>query len=153
MAPDESNRVLYHEAGHAVAAVRHQLPFRQVRRIDGENGEVSVGVGPLESPDRSHSQEEISRWELFYAAGAAAERLFFGDYREYGTKLDRALYDKLEKLRRVQRTSAWEMDIQSAMKTLDRQSVEKIAEALGQHGKLSEEQVHDLLRCKPAWWY
>jgi hypothetical protein len=152
IAPDESNRVLYHEAGHAVVAVRNQIPFMQVHRKDDENGEVSVGVGTLESPDRSHNQDEISRWQLFYAAGAASECLFFGEYREYGTRLDRALHDRLEMLRSVQRTGAWDMDIQAAMKVLDRESVEKIAQALGQRGQLDEEQVHDLLGCKPPWW-
>jgi ATP-dependent Zn protease len=153
VAPDESHRVLYHEAGHAVVAVRHQIPFLHVERMEGDNGKVEVGVvGPLESPDRAHSQEEIAGWQRFYAAGAAAERLFFGEYRDYGTKADRALHDRLEKLRSIQRDRAWDVDIQSAMKVLDRKSVQKIAEALGQDIKLGEEQVHDLLGCKPSWW-
>jgi hypothetical protein len=152
IAPDESQRVLYHEAGHALEAVRNRIPFCHVEIMTGENGEVSVGVGPLETPNRAHSQDEIARWQMFYAAGAAAERLFFGDYQDHGTKVDRAHHDRLEKLRSVQRNGAWDLDIQSAMKVLDCESVHKIAEALGQHGKLSEVQVHDLLGCKPCWW-
>jgi hypothetical protein len=150
LAPDK--RVLYHEAGHAVVGVRLQIPFGPVEVRDGENGEVSVGVGPLESPDRRHSEEEISRWQLFYAAGEAAEQLLFGDHRDYGTTVDRALHERLEKLRSVQRHRAWDLDIQSVVKVLDSEAVQKIAESLGQHRKLSDEQVHNLLGCKPTWW-
>jgi hypothetical protein len=150
MSPEET--VLHHEAGHAVVALRLQIPFCVVEVRAGGNGEVSVGVGPLESAGGSESDEEISRWQLFYAGGAAAERLFFGDYRKQGAKVDRAHHEKLEKMRSAERNCAWDLDIQSAMKVLDRESVQKIADALGQHRRLDEEGIHDLLGCKPSWW-
>ncbi len=149
---EEAWQITCHEAGHAVMGVRHQIAFLHVERGDGEHGEVPVGVGPLEDdPSRNRTQDEISRWQQFYAAGAAAEMLLFGGYRDYGSRSDRYLHDLLEKRRSPNRNGGWEQDIQSAMKVLDRESVEKIAKELDRHKNLSVEQVYELLGCAPPW--
>ncbi len=148
---DESRRVMYHEAGHAVLGVHHQLAFLHVEVKDDDCGEVPIGVGPLENTTRAHSLAEIFRWQLFYAAGTAAELLVFGSRREYGAQCDRALHAKLERMRGAPRSNGWEMDIQSAVKVLDRESVEKIAKALERRKKLSVEQVYALLDRETPW--
>ena len=81
---EEAWKITCHEAGHAVAGVRLNVPFTHVERGDGEHGAVPVGVGPVDAPDHDWTDDEISRWQQFYAAGAAAEKLLFGEYREYG---------------------------------------------------------------------
>jgi hypothetical protein len=138
-----------HEAGHAVVGVRHEIAFENVVRGDGEYGEVPVGVGPIERGNGT--QDEISRWQQFYAAGAAAERLLFGEYREYGSARDRYLHGELEKLRHSNRDEGWDRDIQSALSVLDRDSVERVAKELDRVKNLSVEQVYELLGCVPPW--
>jgi hypothetical protein len=123
-----------------------------VERGEGEDGEVPVGVGPIEDPRHNWTQDEISRWQQFYAAGAATEKFLFGDYREYGSRRDQALHERLEEQRRPNRSAGWEADIQSAIKLLDRESVEKVAKELDLHRKLSDEEVYKLLGCTPPWY-
>ena len=72
--PEEAWQITCHEAGHAVVGVRHQIVFLHVERGDGECGQVPVGVGPIENPTRTWTQDELSRWQQFYAGGAAAEQ-------------------------------------------------------------------------------
>jgi hypothetical protein len=38
------------------------------------------------------------------------------------------------------------------MKVLDRESIEKIARALGQQKELTEEEVYGILDCEPTWY-
>jgi len=147
--PEEAWQITCHEAGHAVVGVRHQINFLHVERGDGEHGEVPVGVGPIENPSRNWTQDEISRWQQFYTAGAAAEQLLFGAYREYGSSHDRCLHDVLEKRWRPNRCGGWDQDIQSAMKLLDRESIVNVAKELDRQKKLTDEQVYELLGCAP----
>jgi hypothetical protein len=151
VAREEAWQITCHEAGHAVAGVRLQIPFCHVERGDNEYGEVEVGVNPIEEPSGDWTQDEISRWQQFYAAGAATEQLLFGSYREYASRGDRCLHDVLEKRRRANRSDGWDQDIQSVMNVLDRGSIEKVARELDQHKKLSSEQVYELLGCDPPW--
>jgi len=151
LAPEEQWQITCHEAGHAVVGARRQIPFLRVERGDGEYGEVPVGVGPIENPDGSWTEDEISRWQQFFAAGAAAEQLLFGTYREYASRRDRSFHDVLERRWRANRCSGWDQDIQSAMELLDCESVEKVARELDRHGKLSDEQVYELLGCQLPW--
>lgn len=149
--PDESWRVLYHEAGHGVVAVRHRMVFEYVEVRENDWGEVPPIGGPLAHPDRTHSTDEIARWQLFYAAGAAAEMLFFGNWREHGAQIDVERHGRLERMRRIPRQDAWGLDIQAAMKVLDRASVVALAEELNCHKKLDVERVYALLRCETPW--
>jgi hypothetical protein len=151
LTPEEAWQITCHEAGHAVGAVRLQIPFSHIERGDGEHGEVAVGVGPIENPNRNRTQDEISRWQQFYAAGAAGEQVLFGCYREYASRRDRYLHEVLEKRWCPNRSGGWDQDIQFAMKVLDRESIEKVAQKLDQHKKLTDEQVCELLGCAPPW--
>jgi hypothetical protein len=145
-------QITCHEAGHAIVGVRLEIPFLHVERGDGEHGEVPVGVGPNEEPRSDWTLEEIARWQQFYAAGAAAERLLFGAYREYGARRDRHLHELLERQWRPGRAGGWDQDIRCAMELLDRASVEKVARELDRQRRLSDEQVYELLDCKPPWY-
>jgi hypothetical protein len=149
---EEAWQISCHEAGHAVLGVRLQIPFLRVERGDGEYGEVPVGVGPIEAPEGNWGQDDISRWQLFYAAGAAAEQLLFDGYRDYASRRDRSLHEALESRRRQKRIKGWDEDIQSAMPILDEESVEKVAKELDRQRRLSELQVYRLLGCTPSWF-
>jgi hypothetical protein len=148
--PEDAWRITCHEAGHAVAAVRNQIAFSHVERGDGEQGQMVFDHGPIENPTSNWTKEAISRWQQVYAAGAAAELLLFGDYRRYASSRDQRLHDKLEKCWCPDRSGGWEKDIQSALKLLDRESLEKVAEKLERRKKLSGEKVHEILSFKTS---
>jgi hypothetical protein len=150
--PEEEWQITCHEAGHAVMAVRLEMSFVRAARGPGEFGEVEVGITPLDDPNRACSQEEIVKWRLFYAGGAAAEVVCFGKYRTYAASRDRALHERLEKLAAGGRVDGWNQDIESAVKLLDREAIAKVATNLARHGQLSEEQIYDLFDRKPPWW-
>ena len=149
--PEETWRIACHEAGHAVVGVRHKIPIEFIEIGEGENGEVSFSFSPIDRPTGKPSLTEISQWQQAYAAGAAAEQLLFGHYREYGSCHDRNLHNEWEKLRHQMRREGWDRDIHSAIKILDRESVEKVARALVRAEKLSGEDVHKLLGCILPW--
>jgi hypothetical protein len=149
--PDESRRVYYHEAGHGVVGARRGLAFLHLEVKDGDCGEVPVGVGPLESLDRPHSLDEIAGWQLFYAAGAAAEHLFYGEHSEHGAQADRAIHARLEKIRPAPRSGGWELDILAAIRLLERKCVEKIAAELERSKTLDVERVYELAGCQTPW--
>jgi hypothetical protein len=138
-------RSSYHEAGHAVVAVKYHLRFEYVEILDGESGESKLFGGPLDNPNLKWREEAISQWQQAYAAGAAAEMLFFGSYRTDGSSSDLRLHGNLEKLRGQNRSDGWDQDIQSTMKILDCDSVEKVASVLNRKKRLSVEQVYELL--------
>ena len=152
ISPEEAWQITCHEAGHAVVGVRLQVPFEYVERGEDEHGEVPIAVGPIENPSGNWTRDEISEWQRFYAGGAGAEQLLFGSYREYACSRDKYLHAVLEKQWQPNRRRGWEQDVQSAMKLLDRQSVEKVAKELELQRKLSDDQVYQLLGCTP-WWY
>jgi hypothetical protein len=149
---EEAWQITCHEAGHAVVAVRHQIPFECVERGDGEHGEVQVDLCPLDDPSKNWTKDEIRNWLQFYVAGAAAELLLFGRYREYASSRDRILHDQIEKQWSSNRETGWEKDIQSAMEVLDRESVERVAKELDSQKKLTDEQVYKLLGSEPPWY-
>jgi hypothetical protein len=149
---EEDWQITCHEAGHATLAVRYCISFVEVKRGDGEFGELEASGCPLDHPGRSWPQDVISRWQHFYAAGAAAEQLMFGSFRPYAASRDLFLHGRLEELRPECRQNAWNQDIKAALKVLDRDSVEKVAKALACDRKLSDEQVYALFDRKPPWW-
>jgi hypothetical protein len=147
----EQWRIACHEAGHVVAAVRLKIPLSHVELGEDDCGEVSVAFSPIDDPERRLSQDEISHWQQFYAAGAAAERLLFGTYREHGVRVDMELHGRWEERRQAVRVGGWDCDIQAALGAIDRESVEEVAKALDRGKRLSSEQVYQLLGCKPPW--
>jgi hypothetical protein len=147
---NEAWKITYHEAGHAFVAARLKIPFNYVERGEGEHGLVDVSNGPLDdflpgAPKRTRTEDEISHWQKFFAAGAAAERLLFGSYRDYASSHDQAKNEKLETLRPQQRSDGWERDVQSAMEILDQEAVKKLAGELDREKKLAEAQVYEIL--------
>jgi hypothetical protein len=146
---DEHWKISCHEAGHAIVGVRLELPLERVLRGEGEKGEVEPAINPIEEPDGDWTPEQISQWRQFYAAGAAAEILLFGRYREYGSRDDRDTHDFLEETWQPNRTHGWDRDIQAALDILDRHSIENVARELDRRGELSEDQVRELLGLAP----
>jgi hypothetical protein len=151
--PLENWQITCHEAGHAVLAVRFNMSFLSVERGDGAQGQLEACGNPLSNPDRGWSKEVIAQWQQFYAAGAAAELLLFGSYREYACSRDTILHDQLERMRPDGRRDGWAKDVDSAVKLLDRESIEKVAKKLDQERKLTDEEVYQLFGMRPPWWY
>lgn len=75
-----------HEAGHAVAACGLGILFDTVRII--YNVEVDLVNNPIDYPEQA-TDEELPKYLLGYAAGAAAEDVVFGVRREWGCAQDR----------------------------------------------------------------
>jgi hypothetical protein len=149
--PEEEWRITCHEAGHAIVAVRCQVPLLFIKRGKGEHGIAEVGGGPLENPSGHWSENEISHWQLFHAGGAAAEMILFRDYRKDACTVDMAKHNELERMWRPGRVNGWESDIESAMKILDRESIEKVARKLEQKRQLKDKEVCSILGCEPYW--
>jgi hypothetical protein len=76
----------------------------------------------------------------------------FEDYRAYACPVDKALHDKIEKRYHPARQDGWNRDIESAVKILDAESIEKVARKLDQRRRLTEEEVYEIFGCKPDWY-
>jgi hypothetical protein len=150
-------RVLYHEAAHAVMAVHHELCFQFVEVLGIDNGQTEPAANPIADPDHDWPEDDIAKWQLFYAAGAAAEMQLFGSYRKRGTREDRRLHDELESWREEGRDGGWEQDIQAAGRVLNIEYVKTVANelhrrgALNQPKRLTSEEVYELLGLVPSW--
>ena len=142
-------RVAYHEAGHAVAAVRLNIPFMHVVVNGDTSSEVEVSVTPLDNEDGLQSSEEMRRWQQFYAAGAASEQLLFGYYLPPASSRDRREHDEYEKRSHAPRVDGWYQDIAATVAVLDRESVKLVARELKERGRLEEDQVYEILHCDP----
>jgi hypothetical protein len=147
---DEAWTITCHEAGHCVVGVHHRITMWKAERGSGGHGQVSHGASPLDDPDRGWPEDEIARWQQFFAGGAAAEKLLRGSYREYGCISDRRDHAGLEKLRRY-RPNGWDVDIKSAMALLDLESIEKIAKLLDEYGTMSGELIYKMLGVRHPW--
>jgi hypothetical protein len=154
---EEDWQITCHEAGHAIAACRNGLLFDKLMRGDGDLGMVTVGVdNPRDNPYREWPLADIGKWQQFYTGGAAAERIMFGNNREYASKMDFLIHSDIEKKWRSGRLDGWNDDIAHTMSILDRFSIEKVANTLllarersgtFRRGELSIEQVCRLLGC------
>jgi len=149
---EEDWQITCHEAGHAVQAVKHHFFFEYVQRGEGEHGELKPCECPLDYPDRCWSEDMLSKWQQFYAGGAAAELLVPGRYRPHGLKRDMLLHGNLEAMRQQRRHDAWAKDIHAALQVMDLESIEKVAQKLAEEKKLTDEQVYALFGLKPPWW-
>ncbi len=94
-APSEMFNVVHrqavHEAGHAVAAARLGVDFNEVRII--YDAGVEFMFNPIDDPD-DFSIEQTSDFRLVYAAGAAAEELFFNNHQPWGCSHDLSCHQK-----------------------------------------------------------
>ena len=141
---ESRRRARYHEAGHAVMAVYHNIVFESVvLRSDGR-GALDIRFGPLDEDGECYSGM-IDQWQELYAAGAAAELLVFGDYQRKRSRVDEGLHRQLQARFSPGRSPEWERDVNRARHTLCRCDVETIAVALDQRESLTEDEVWVLL--------
>jgi hypothetical protein len=77
--------------------------------------------------------------------------VLFQDYRKHGCTVDVAKHNELERMWRPGRVNGWESDIESAMKILDRESIQKVARKLEQKRQLKDKDVCNILGCEPYW--
>lgn len=138
-------RILYHEAGHAVMAVCHNIPFESVVIESGGCGEVDIRLGPLDEAIEDQLVSKIIQWQEMYAAGAAAEMLVYGDHHETLSRRDKELYGQLQARFRPGKPPRWEEDVNHARRVLKRCDIETVGNALNERNKLSEEEVWKLL--------
>jgi hypothetical protein len=146
--PEEAWAITCHESGHAVVGVQFNLLIDYIERGEGEHGIVEACYGPISQPEDHWESTEIRHWQLFYAAGAAAEELLFGSHRDYGAVLDKRFHKILQD--RFQ-TPGWEKDVQGAKVLLSQESIKRIAVVLDKEKRLSGDRVYWLLGKAPPW--
>jgi len=167
----EAWAITCHEAGHAAVAVHFRILFTHVERDGLYYGLVDAVARPLEfAPNgerRGGTPDEVSQLQLYFAGGAAAERLLFGKRRGRYTNgvdpngIDKRRHGECEELLGNNRCDGWEKDILSAMKVLagDLESVLKIATELDRkttkgsdrRERLTDAEVYNFLGRKPPW--
>jgi hypothetical protein len=150
LGPDDDWRVAVHESGHAIAAVKFGFIFQQVEVGPNEHGEVDVQFSPLDRKHSDASQEELMRWQIFYAAGAAAEHLVFDEIREHGIRKDRADHCRVNEML-VGRESTFEDSVQKAIQLLDSKLLQSVAKELHKSSRLSIEEMHSLVGVPIPW--
>ncbi len=146
--PEIERRSLYHEAGHAIVATNFDIPFNYVEISKDGRGVVDIACGPLDEPD-SCTEKEALQWQQFYAAGAAAETLLWGNHRDYASRVDQNIHARFQAQFLQGHPANWESDIESAMHLLNRDDVELLANALADQRRLTEDQVYKLLGRNP----
>lgn len=148
-------RICCHEAGHAVVAIKLQIPLEQITRGEGTNGEVE----PIHDPSDNCDQKTRARYQLFYAAGAAAERIVFGTERRTFDELvdplegDRKQHERLES---QERQNAFGIDVEEAIACFGgedgKKFIERVAALLkerrdkdGRKGQITQEEVAEII--------
>jgi hypothetical protein len=140
-----------HEAGHAIIAIRHRIAFTSAEIGPNEHGMVEPSMNPIDDDELEWTKEDVKRYQEFYAAGAAAERLMFRKEREHAQTSDKSCHEQLERLGEQIRSSGFEEDVEAAIGLLDRTLIEAVARKLRDHGKLTVEDVCAEMKCSP-WW-
>jgi hypothetical protein len=149
--PEECWQISCHEAGHAIVAVRLGIIFEYVERGEGEHGVVELIANPIDNPEIDWDKSTLQQFQVFYAGGGAAERLFSDSGREYALKGDRCCHEKLEQQLKQHRSEGFEEDITFAIEILDRCAVEKVAKELDKGGRLAFDDVAAIIGCKVPW--
>jgi hypothetical protein len=151
MNDDDAWRISCHEAGHAIVAVRLLLPFDSVERGLGDQGFVD-GSNPIDDDeDQCWPNDCLRKYQCFYAAGAAAEKLLFELWREPALRVDRKHHALIEQRLNQHRTSGFDEDIQAAARLLKACEVESVAKQLAQKRKLTFAEVAELIGCQLPW--
>lgn len=151
---DEDWKIACHEAGHAVFAITQRMREMWVEWAKvGENeyGEIQLVATPHDSPDDDWTANQLVRYQLYYAAGAAAEQHLFQQHRLHAIVCDFKLHKELESLLKRNRPTGFDDDIEAAMQSLDPDSVRTVAQNLFESKLLTGEQVAGLIGVTPPW--
>jgi hypothetical protein len=148
---DEGWKIACHEAGHTIVAVLHEIPFDKVLRGDGEEGEVEVGVNPIDDEEIGLSNEQLKQWQEFYAAGAAAERAIFGEERRYAANRDMCHHGKLESRLPANRDLGFEDDVRTVLVQMDASVIRDVAGQLRVRRSLTFDVVAQAMGHTPSW--
>jgi hypothetical protein len=97
-------------------------------------------------------QNKITKWQHYYVAGAAADFLLLGRYREHAYGVDRYNHKKLEARWESIRVDGWEFDLKSASTLIAPEPIEKIAKELKRRKKLSGDDIYAILDREPPWY-
>jgi hypothetical protein len=147
-------RICCHEAGHAIVAIKLDIPLEKITRGEGTKGEVE----PIHDPNDNCDQKQWAKYQLFYAAGAAAERIVFGtedrifDYLVDPLEGDKQQHKRLESR---ERPNAFETDIEKTVSFLGgkeaKQIIYRVATLLkerrntdGREGQITQEEVAEI---------
>lgn len=127
-----------HEAGHAVAAYLLDIAFWEVQ-ITYHAG-VEFTINPLDDP-ADVKDEDLPKYCLAYAAGAAAEDLVFGKRWEWGCKGDRHCHKQ-------SRGTDFDADAAQVgqMPGFTRSAVAKVASLLEQRRTITHDDVEQVLK-------
>ncbi|WP_199169866.1 hypothetical protein [Rhodopirellula bahusiensis] len=148
-------RICCHEAGHAVVAVKLRIPVNKITRGEGTFGEVQ----PIHDASDNCDQKSLVRYQLFYAAGAAAERIVFGTEKRTFDELvdplegDRQQHEQLESHERL---NAFGIDIEETIACFGGEDGKKIIERVaallkerrdkdGRKGQITQEEVAEII--------
>jgi hypothetical protein len=149
---DDDWKIACHEAGHALTAQAQHISIEMAEVGPNEHGVV---VPSYDTDDEGHNfgPAGLKDFQLFYAGGAAAERVLFGSEREYASKGDRVKHAELEKQLGQNRDDGFNDDVETVTKLLAAQSseIQYIATALLSGEKLNDESISKLLGRKPPW--
>ncbi len=151
-------RICVHEAGHAIVAARLRIPLEKIARGGGTSGQVE----PIHDPVDTSDQNKRADYQVFYAAGAAAERIVFStETRRFDRLVDPLQNDKWqhERLKSQERTNAFKTDIEQAVACLGgvvgRTIIERVASLLkerrdedGSVGHITQDEVADIAGIK-----
>jgi hypothetical protein len=148
---DDEWKIACHEAGHAIVAVRHRIAFTSAEVGPSDHGMVAPALNPVDDEEHEWSEDAVNRYQQFYAAGAAAERLLFNDERKQALKLDKNCHERIERRRLQPRACGFEDDIRAAMALFDLISVRTVARKLQAQRVLTVEDVCMAMGCSP-WW-
>lgn len=156
---EEDRRIAVHETGHAVFAALNEFYIVKVtlhqnctvddNRDKDEKDKVCLRDNPLDDDD--YQEKSLDVWQAYYAAGAAAEYIIFGEIREYATKADECCHKRLSEKHKSSET--FDEAIKRAVDFLHNQKEKllMVAEELKKKRVFGTDCVYDLLGIQPPW--